>query len=97
MVVATCAPVFPAKYRGVSGGQNSLSAWRQAPQGEVGVSEVGVDTATARNAVWPRETAANRALRSAQLLRPKDLFSTLVPVTMVPSAHRSAAPTGKWE
>ena len=61
------------------------------------MSEAGADTAMARKVVWPRDTAAKRAERSAQLLSPKDLFSTLAPVTMLPSAHRSAAPTGKWE
>ncbi len=45
----------------------------------------------------PSATARKIALRSAQIDRPNDAFSTLAPVCMRPSEHNTAAPTAKRE
>jgi hypothetical protein len=60
-------------------GPNSLMTWRQAPHGAVGTC-VGVYTTTARMARSPAEAAVKMAVRSAQLLKPYEAFSTLQPV-----------------
>jgi len=46
---------------------------------------------------FPAPIAATTALRSAQIVRPNDLFSTFVPVTTEPSSQRMAAPTRNFE
>lgn len=45
----------------------------------------------------PSLTALATAVRSAQMVGPKEAFSMLQPVNTVPSLHSRAAPTGKWE
>ena len=45
----------------------------------------------------PSLTALATAVRSAQMVGPKEAFSMLQPVNTEPSLHSSAAPTGKWE
>ena len=46
---------------------------------------------------FPSERAVAKALRSAQSVAPKELFSAFVPVKMLPSAHSSAVATQKFE
>jgi len=79
------------------GAANSLRTCRQAPQGGTASAASGVETASARNSRRPVPTALATAARSAQIVSPKERFSTLVPVTTVPSAHSRAAPTRKRE
>lgn len=95
--VSTFSLPEPANRTGASSPMNSLITWRQAPQGPTGVSESGVEIAKAMKRRCPAVTAAEIALLSAQTVRPKDLFSTFVPMNTVPSSQRSAAPTRKWE
>jgi hypothetical protein len=45
----------------------------------------------------PAVTAAVTAARSAQMVNPKERFSTLQPVKIRPLAHSNAAPTPKPE
>ena len=59
-------------------GPNSLITCRQAPQGIVGIG-VGVYTTTARSFRSPADMAVKMADRSAQLHRPNEAFSILVP------------------
>jgi len=47
------------------------------------------------NLVFPSLTAFTIAVRSAHIASPYEAFSTLQPENMVPSSHRSAAPTLK--
>lgn len=78
----------------VSGALNSWMVWRQAPQGSLAVA-LRLATATARMRMpgpW-RETAVAMAACSAQVVSRKEAFSTLQPVTIVPSVSRRAAPT----
>jgi hypothetical protein len=74
-----------------------VSTCRHAPQGGTASSTAAQNTATARMSRTPRPTAVHTAERSAQIVSPYERFSTFVPVTTVPSAHASAAPTGKRE
>jgi hypothetical protein len=59
--------------------ENSLRTCLQAPQGEAGGLAV-VETTMVSNNLSPDDTAAATALRSAQIVRPYDLFSTFEPV-----------------
>ena len=45
----------------------------------------------------PAATAVKTAVRSAQQVSPNEAFSTLTPANTLPSAVRSAAPTGNDE
>lgn len=74
--------------------ENSASTCRHAPHGVTGWIE-SATTAIASNLVSPAATAANTAARSAQMVSPKDRFSTLQPQNIWPLAVRSAAPTEK--
>ena len=73
------------------GAPNSASTWRHAPHGGV-VTPSGPLTATAAMRRAPASTAANTAVRSAQIVSPYDAFSTFAPVKRRPSAvsHRRA-------
>ena len=56
----------------------------------------GHEMATALRLLHPAATAAKIAARSAQMVRPKDAFSTLQPQNILPFA-KTAAPTRKPE
>src|SRR5690242_6925317 len=71
---------------------NSASSWRHAPHGDAGGS-ASVATTMRRNPRAPAATPAPMAMRSAQMVRPYEALSTLVPTYTVPSAPSSAAPT----
>jgi len=64
-----------------------------APQGLTGYPASGHEIASAENLVFPCAMAATMADRSAQMVSPNDLFSTLAAVTTVPSSQSKAAPT----
>jgi hypothetical protein len=53
--------------------------------------------AIAANFFSPAAMAEKTAVRSAQLVRPYDAFSTLHPLKILPDEHRRAAPTWKLE
>src|SRR4051812_7585067 len=77
-------------------GLNSAKDCRQAPQGTVGCFE-SVTTAISTNSRSPSATAAQIAACSAQLVRRKEMFSTLQPLNTRPDFVRSAAPTKNLE
>jgi len=77
-------------------GSNSASTWRQAPHGDAG-SCVSAAMTILVNSRQPAATAAKTALRSAQMVRPKLMFSTLQPSKTRPSLPTSAAPTKNFE
>ena len=54
-------------------------------------------TATAFISLFPSCTPLKIAVLSAQLVAPKDAFSTLDPVYIFPSSNNIAAPTLKLE
>jgi len=58
---------------------NSSNTCLQAPQGGVNF-ELSETMAIAVNSVIPSEIALNAAVRSAQIVSPKELFSMLQPV-----------------
>ena len=68
----------------------------QAPQGGINWS-LSVAMAIALNFLIPPEMALKSAVRSAQIVRLKELFSILEPVMIFPDEVRSAAPTLKFE
>jgi len=75
-------------------GPNSFKTCRHAPHG--GVREVvGVYTTTAVILDSPSDTALKTAVRSAQLVRPYEEFSTLHPEKILPELVHTAAPTAK--
>jgi len=80
----------------VSSLPNSEITWRHMPQGNVYCS-LSLVTAMAAISVLPSETAFTTAVRSAQMVAPKEEFSTLQPVYILPSAVSTAAPTRKPE
>ena len=53
--------------------------------------------AIALNRWLPSEYALNNAVRSAQIVKLKELFSTLQPVNIFPEAVNAVAPTRKFE
>jgi hypothetical protein len=75
---------------------NSNYTCLQAPHGDVnlGLSEA---IAIAANFFTPSEIALKAAVRSAQIVNPKELFSILQPVKTVPSFVSSATPTRNLE
>ena len=75
-------------------GANSAKNCRHAPQG---LTPVGDTIAIAIHSRSPLATARVAAVRSAQIVTPKELFSTLQPVMMRPSFVSNAAPTWKFE
>jgi hypothetical protein len=81
---------------GVSSQANSASTCRQAPQGNAGVLP-SATTAIAARRLAPAAMAADTALRSAQMVRPYEAFSTLHPVKTLPSSEATAAPTRNSE
>jgi len=54
-------------------------------------------TAIAANERSPAETAENTAVRSAQVVRPYEAFSTLQPWNTLPLLLSNAAPTANRE
>ena len=87
-------PSFVGKMIGASWAVNSVSIWRQAPQGELGaLLRLATATAAMRMRGPNSLMARTRAERSAQMVRPKLTFSTLVPVTVRPLDSRRAEPT----
>jgi CNT family concentrative nucleoside transporter len=74
--------------------ENSASTCRQAPQG---VWPPTVAMAMATNLRLPAATALNTAVRSAQIVKPYEAFSTLQPTKIWPSSVSSAAPTKNLE
>ncbi len=79
-----------------SSGLNSASTCRHAPHGKTG-SGKSVTIAIAASSLSPPATAAATALRSAQIVRPSETFSTLQPVKIVPDFVSNAAPTENFE
>ena len=77
-------------------GENSSMTCRQIPHGGVG-SSASVAITTASKLRFPRATAADTALRSAQIPAGNEAFSTLQPSVMLPSVASRAAPTLKFE
>jgi len=75
-------------------GANSAKNCLQAPQG---LTPVGETIAIAVHSRSPLATARVAAVRSAQIVTPKELFSTLQPVMIRPSLVSNAAPTWKFE
>src|SRR6202030_602754 len=73
-------------------GLNSANTCRQAPHGTVG-SLLSVAIAINRKSVFPEQIAAATAARSAQMVSPKDAFSTFAPTNTLPDAVKTAAPT----
>jgi hypothetical protein len=76
---------------------NSLNTCLQAPHGPVGSSESGVQTAMAVKRRYPKAAAVVIEFRSAQVVNPKERFSTFTPVIIFPSSQSKAAPTLKFE
>ncbi len=77
-----------------SEGENSAITWRHAPHGRTRLPfGPSATTAMEANCRIPWATALAMAARSAQIVRPKDAFSTLQPVTMEPFLPSRAAPT----
>ena len=79
-----------------SDGANSASTCRQIPQGAAG-ADPSVAITSEVKLRSPCATADSTAARSAQIVAPKDAFSTLQPVNVLPPAVASAAPTRKCE
>ena len=77
-------------------GANSAKTCRHAPQGEIGSRE-SATIAIRINDRSPAVIAAVTAARSAQMVNPKERFSTLHPVKIRPFAQSNAAPTLKPE
>ena len=77
-------------------GANSRSTWRHTPQGTQS-SRLRPAITMRTKSRCPSLTALATAVRSAQMVGPKEAFSMLQPVNTVPSLHSRAAPTGKWE
>lgn len=77
----TLIPPF-ASLRMISiSGENSESTWRHAPHGG---RKLSFETmAMALNFRWPAHTALKIAFRSAQIVSPYELFSTLQPAKKV--------------
>ncbi len=80
----------------IRSGQNSAITWRQAPQGVTGVFESAM-IAMASKSFSPAAKAVKMALRSAQLVKPNEMFSILQPRNTLPLFVRRAAPIGKCE
>jgi len=79
-----------------SDGANSASTCRQIPQGAAGMDpSVAITSDVKRRS--PSPIADSTAARSAQIVAPKDAFSTLQPVNVRPPTVASAAPTRKCE
>src|SRR5207247_6107435 len=76
----------------ISSGANSARNCRQAPQGTIG-SLVSATTAIATNSRSPAATALAIAIRSAQIVRPYEIFSTLLQTKTAPDLHLTVAPT----
>src|SRR3954453_14615427 len=77
-------------------GLNSAMTWRHAPHGTAGVSAPAA-IAIATNSRSPAATAAPMHTRSAHIVKPNEMFSTLTPVNTRPERVRRAAPTAKLE
>ena len=77
-------------------GTNSARTCRQAPQGTIGVS-VSATITRATKSFSPWSIALPTQTRSAHIVRPKEMFSTLLPEIIRPDFSRSAAPTRKFE
>ncbi len=89
-------PPAVGKTRMAVGGANSAMVWRQAPQGWQALwLRLWMATARMRMVGPKRATAAAMAFCSAQVVRRKELFSTLQPETISPEPSRMAAPTKK--
>jgi hypothetical protein len=97
MLACNFSPPLPPNKTGEDASINSLSTCLQAPQGPTGTCESGVEIASALNERQPKLTAFTTALLSAQIESPYDLFSTLQPEIIFPSAVSKAAPTLNFE
>lgn len=77
---------------------NSARTWRHAPHGEtINSFLLTALTAMAEKVVTPSDTAFTIAVLSAHMVRPKETFSTLQPVTTWPEVASRAAPTANLE
>lgn len=89
-------PLPVSRITAVSGEANSDSTCRHAPHGEIGFSPlVVIATALSRRLPWV--IALTIAERSAQIVRPKEAFSTFTPVAIEPSSNKRAAATWIFE
>src|SRR3954447_18791004 len=77
-------------------GLNSANTCRQAPHGITGSFECET-IANKSNEVTPADNADPIATRSAHIVNPKEMFSTLQPANACPSAASNAAPTANPE
>ena len=75
-------------------GANSFNTCLQAPHGHA--FDLAAIAMVSKERT-PSLTALKSAVRSAQFVNPKEAFSILHPVKILPSVDRSAAPTGKDE
>lgn len=74
---------------------NSLTTWRQAPQGGVGVS-VGVQITMAVINLAPLEMTGKIAFLSADWVMPQETFSTLTPIWILLAPSKMAAASLNW-
>ena len=74
--------------------ENSTKTCRHAPQGG---TDVGDTIAIDRQDRLPAAMAETAAVRSAHIVKPYELFSTLHPKNISPSVANNAAPTVKFE
>jgi hypothetical protein len=75
-------------------GANSATTCRHAPQGDTPPTEA---MASRENCCSPAATAEKIAVRSAQIVKPYEAFSTLQPRNSLSSGVRNAAPTRNFE
>ena len=78
-------------------GLKSARTWRQIPHGKTAFPFKFDAMTIASKSLYPAVIAEKSAVLSAQLVAPKEEFSTLTPVKIVPSVVTIAAPTAKLE
>jgi hypothetical protein len=74
---------------------NSLTTWRQVPQGGGGVS-VGVQITMAVIDLAPLEMTGKIAFLSADWVMPQETLSTLTPIWILPVSSKMASATLNW-